>query len=528
MLAEVLKKNPPPPKPGCYLFRDAPGTILYVGKAKDLSRRVPSYARADVDAKTQQLVRKVASVEYLVMRDEVEALLVEARLVKQHQPKYNIDLKSGERYAYIQVTDEPFPRLVTSRTPKSGDRVFGPYTSGETRQQALHLANTIFKLRVCKKLPKRACLLYHLNLCSAPCIGKISVGQYAVSVRKAERLLKGEIDPLRETLKSEMKKHADQQEYEAAKLRRDQVRALDRLGGDQAAKLRRAYEVDVVNFVATPQRMVVQVFHVSKGVISQRREFTLRRTLGQTDAVLLSEFLTTYYYAEEIPSEVVLPLELEDQSAVAEYLSRTAGRSVELHVPKRGEKKRLLELLGQNLEVSQRAGDVALVELQEQLKLPTLPRVVECFDISNLGPKDLVASMVQFRNGRPDKNNYRRFRIRTVRGQSDVGSMREVVDRRYRRLLRERAALPDLVLIDGGQPQLSAALAAMRELGLTLPVAALAKKLEEIYTTDAMYPLRLSRTSAALKLLQRVRDEAHRFALKYQRLRRAKRFFNAR
>ncbi len=526
MLRNVLKRYPPPPKPGCYLFRNAAGVVLYVGKAKDLSRRVPSYARADLDAKTRKLVDEVAAVEYLVTRDEVEALLVEARLVKQHQPKYNIDLKSGERYAYLQVTDEPFPRLVSTRTPKPGDRVFGPYTSGETRQQARHLANTIFKLRVCKKLPKRPCLLYHLNLCSAPCIGKISVSDYGESVRKAERLLRGEVEPLQATLEAEMLAHAARQEYEAAKLRRDQVRALRRMGTDQATKLRRTYDQDVVNFVATPRRMVVQVFHISRGVISQRREFTVGRMLGQSDTALLTEFLTRYYSAEEIPAGVVVPVELEGQSAVEGYLTRTAGRKVAVSVPRRGEKKRLLDLLGQNLEVSQRVGDATLVELQEQLKLPTLPRVVECFDISNLGPTDVVASMVQFRDGRPDKNNYRRFRIRTVKGQSDVGAMREVVLRRYGRILRERAALPDLVLVDGGQPQLSAALAAMRDLGLTLPMVALAKKLEEIYTTDAMYPLRLPSTSAALKLLQRVRDEAHRFALKYQRLRRAKRLLS--
>ena len=238
----------------------------------------------------------------------------------------------------------------------------------------------------------------------------------------------------------------------------------------------------------------------------------------------MSEFLVQYYYTEDIPQEVIVPEALDEQAVVVEYLSQAAGRRVAITVPKIGEKRKLLELLAENIAVSVKAGDSALLELQEKLRLPRLPRVVECFDISNLGPTNLVGSLVTFRDGHPDKNNYRRFKIRTVCGQSDYDAMREVIERRFRRLITERLPLPDLVLVDGGKPQLSAALSVFRQLGVVQPVAGLAKKFEELYTTNAMYPLRLPKTSAALKLVQRIRNEAHRFAISYQRLLRSKSF----
>ncbi|TSC76856.1 MAG: excinuclease ABC subunit C [Parcubacteria group bacterium Gr01-1014_31] len=521
MFSDALAKVTLPEAPGSYQFFDAKGEVIYVGKAKSIAKRVASYRRAS-DYKTTRLLTEVADIQCTVTGSEVEALLLEAKLIRQHQPKYNITLKGGERYAYIQVTNEPFPRLVTTRQPKPGDRVFGPYTSGEARVQAIHLANTLFKLRVCKRLPKRPCLLYHMKLCSAPCIGNITKDAYARNVKQAERLLRGDVPPLVDDLTREMREYAAQQEYEQAKLRRDQVRALQRIGNEPGAKLRQAYDQDVVNFSAAGAKVVVQVFHVNRGIISRRREFTLRRTLPQSDAAMLADFLTQYYYAEDIPGEVIVPIAAERQPVVANYLSQAAGRKVRITVPKQGEKLRLLELLAENIAVSLKAGDSALLELQEKLRLPRLPRVIECVDISNLGPTNAVGSLVFFRDGKPDKNEYRRFKVRTVAGQSDYDAMKEVIGRRFRRLLADRAALPDLLLVDGGKPQLSAAVSVFRELGLQQPVAALAKRREELYTTDSQYPLRIARTSPALKLVQRVRNEAHRFAIGYQRLLRGK------
>ncbi len=526
MFSDILQNITLPESPGSYQFLDQDGTVIYVGKAKSLAKRVASYPHS-LDPKIQRLVSEVANIQFTVTRDEVEALLLEAKLIQSHQPKYNVSLKGGERYAYIQVTNEKFPRLVTTRTPKPSDRVFGPYTSGEARVEAIHLANTIFKLRVCKRLPKRACLLYHLKLCAAPCIGKITEAEYGDSVKKAEAMLRGEVRTLIGDLEGEMRVHAAKQEYEQAKLRRDQIRALEHLGENHAVKLRQRYDQDVINYVAGPRQMAVQLFHINRGIISRRREFSLRRQLPQTEHELLADFITQYYYTEDIPSEVIVPIAPTDTSVLQTYLSQAAGRKVEITVPQQGEKRRLLELLAENIAVSVHAGDSALLELQEKLKLPRLPRVIECVDISNLGPTNLVGSLVYFRDGRPDKNGYRRFKIRTVRGQSDYDAMREVIHRRFSRLVAEKKLLPDLLLVDGGKPQLSAALSVFRELGIQQPVAALAKRSEELYTTDSMYPLRLPRTSAALKLVQRVRNEAHRFALKYQTLLRSKHFIDS-
>ena len=527
MFRKILHKISLPESPGSYQFLNREGRVVYVGKANNIAHRVASYRRAE-DPKTRRMLSEVAAIHFTVTRDEVEALLLEAKLIKSHQPKYNVSLKGGERYAYIQVTNEKFPRLVTTRTPKPNDRVFGPYTSGETRAQALRLANAVFKLRVCRKLPRRACLLYHLKLCSAPCIGNVTAAEYQRNVGRAEQLLRGDVEPLRTELTGEMRQLAERQEYEQAKVRRDQLRALDRIGSDQAAKLRHPVEQDAINFVTTPSGVTVQLFHTSRGVISQRREFSLGRVRGQSDAELLSEFLTQYYYTEDIPHEVILPEPLPDQAVVAEYLTQAARRKVLITVPKLGEKRRLLALLAENLAVSAKTGDRAMVALQEHLRLPTLPRVIECVDISNLGPTNVVGSLVRFRDGQPDKNGYRRFKIKTFRGQSDYHAMREVIDRHYRRLLADRVPLPDLLLLDGGKPQLSAAISVFRHFGLNQPVAALAKRFEELYRTDSTHPLRLPKTSAALHLVQRVRNEAHRFALKYQQLLRGKEFRLAR
>lgn len=526
MLESVLKTIWIPELPGSYQFFNAGGDIIYVGKAKNLRQRIASYRQA-ADGKTKKLADEVSAIQFTVTRNEVEALLLEAKLIQEHQPKFNVALKSGERYAYIRVTNETFPRLVTTRKPLRGDRVFGPYASGETRVDALRLANTVFKLRVCKRLPKRACLLYHLKLCAAPCIGKIASREYQRNVRQAERLLRGDVQPLLQSLERDMRAAAARQQYETAKLRRDQIRALRRISDSPAGKPRRADNQDVVNFAASALKMVVQIFHISRGVIARRREFTIRRPLGQDDRQLLTDFLTQYYYTEDIPAEIIVPVPLIEPTLVEEYLAKESGRRVAITVPQQGEKLRLLELLAQNIAVSMHVGGGALLELQEKLRLPRLPRVVECFDISNFGPTNLVGSLVTFRDGHPDKNNYRRFKIRTVRGQSDYGAMREVIERRFRRLLAEKTPLPDLVLVDGGKPQLSAALSVFRQFGIAQPVAGLAKKYEELYTTDTMYPLRLPKTSAALKFLQRIRNEAHRFAIAYQRLLRSKSFLKS-
>ncbi|PIS05255.1 MAG: excinuclease ABC subunit C [Candidatus Buchananbacteria bacterium CG10_big_fil_rev_8_21_14_0_10_42_9] len=507
-----------PHQPGCYLYYNSAGKLLYIGKAKDIKKRVASYFTKNIhDPKTEKLISEIAKVDYIVTDNELEAYLLENKLIKKRQPVYNIMLKDDKTYAYIEITKEKFPRLVTTRTKSPDKKLFGPYPSGYSRQHVLRLANSLFKLRVCKKLPKRPCLLYHINQCSAPCINNISEGEYVRNVTLAEMLLKGDIKPLTKKLEFEMDKFSKRQEYEIAKLKRDQMRALQSLATQQRVDLKKRYDQNVINYVATAKQTIFGVFRINKGVITGKQEFVFKKELA-----LLEDFITRYYETHDIPEEIIIPERFENQKLVAAYLTKAKGKKVSFTVPQRGDKVKLLDLVKTNILTKEKEEESALFELRQKLKLENVPRTIECFDISNLGETNKVGSMVYFKDGKPDKSNYRRFKIRTVEGQSDYDSMREVVLRRYLRLVKENKTLPDLVIVDGGKPQMSAALSAFREIGIQLPLIGLAKKHEEVYTTYTQYPFRFSRRTDALKLLQHIRDEAHRFAITYHRVLRSK------
>lgn len=536
-------------KPGIYQFKDSSGNLLYIGKAKTLKKRVGSYfAKNHSDGKTAELVKKIADVEVITTKNEVEALILEASLIRQNQPPYNIDLKgSSGRYAYLKITDEKFPRVVVVRNQKDlkGGKVFGPYVSAAARREAQYWANSILKLRTCNVLPKQACLLYHINLCSAPCINNISEKDYLANVKLTEKFLRGEVKELKELLQTDMKRLSSEQKYEQAKTRRDQVLALEHLRDKQNIDLPKGYDQDVINYVITPREMIVQMFNVAKGLISGRKEFRAilapdpSTKIGEGGGEEVSEFLRRYYEINSIPEEIILPQKLEDARVLAEYIGQLSKRKVIFTVPQKGAKKELLNLLQQNLEISARVGNAILMELQQVLNLPVLPRVIEMFDISHTSGKEIVASMVQFVDGQANKSQYRKFKMRTVKDNDDFASMREVVRRRYTRILSKSkvkrgstpskgveplSLLPDLMIVDGGRGQLSAALSVLRDLGVTTPLIALAKKNEEIYTVSRRFPVRLLKTSEALKLVQRIRDEAHRFAITFHRQRRGKAF----
>lgn len=509
-----------PASPGVYQFWNASGALLYIGKAKSLKKRVSSYfSKTHSDDKTRLLVQEIADVDIITTKTEVEAFLLEASLIQQHKPPYNIDLKeSAGRYAYLKMTAEEFPRLVVARNEqeKKDGKIFGPYTSAATRREAQYLARTTFKLRTCRTLPKRACLLYHINLCDAPCINNISKTAYAENVKKAEEFLRGNTGELQAQLEAEMKEFARNLQYEQAKTRRDQIAAIAGLRERQAIDLPKGYDQDVFAYVITPEKMVVQVFNVVRGLVGGKKEFSAR----SND---FGEFLRRYYDDRPIPAEIIVPKKIADQSSMAAYLSERRGKKVTITVPQKGSKKDLLHLLEQNLAMSAKVGNAVLYELQQALNLPHLPQTIEMFDISHLGGTDIVASMVQFSDAQPNKNQYRKFRMRTVRDNDDFASMREVVARRYKRLIAEKKPLPDLIVVDGGRGQLSSAVRVLQDLGVTTPVIALAKREEEVYTVGRRFPVRLSKQSAALQLLQRIRDEAHRFAITYQRKRRSMR-----
>jgi excinuclease ABC subunit C len=505
-----------PHAPGCYLFSDEAGTIIYVGKAKDLKKRVTSYfQKTDHDAKTQKLVERIASLDFLVTTTETEALLLENNLIKKHQPKYNIDLKDAKRFAYIEISSDPFPRIGIARKRIKGATYYGPFVSSGERDAVLRVIKRTFALRSCRKLPKRACLRYHMQSCSAPCIGAISPEEYRIQVDRAAALLKGKGGELLKPLREEMAACSAAQEYEKALSLRNQIGAIGRLSERQSVERPKESDQDVIAYTVADGIVSLMVFAVRKGSLTQKQEYSF-----EAGEDFFEEFLVQYYADHPPPTEVILPHEVD--AVLSEYLTERRGSVVLITVPKIGEKKKLLDLVYTNIELSFRRGALKTGDLQAALELPDTPHVIECFDISHLSGTSMVGSMVQFRDGAPDKKNYRRFKIRTVEGIDDFASIAEVVKRRYQRLSNEEAEMPDLIVIDGGKGQLSAALGVLSSLTMEIPIIALAKREEEVYLPGEILPRRLDPKGMALRYLQEVRDEAHRFAVTYHRLLRGK------
>ena len=506
-----------PENPGCYLYADADGRIIYVGKAKNLKKRVSSYfSKKDHDPKTRSLVANIASVAVVVTDTETEAFLLENTLIKKHQPRYNIDLKDAKRYAWIELTKEEYPRLVIARRATDNGTFFGPFVSAAERDRVLAVAKKVFHLRTCKKLPKRPCLRRHMQSCSAPCTGTVSPEEYGENVKRAALLLKGKSTELLDTLRREMAGRSAAEEYERALVLRNEIVAIEHLADRQHVERRRTYDQDVIACQVTEGKAYLTVFTVERGTLANKEEFSF-----EAGEDVFEEFLVQYYSDREPPNELILGHDVDP--ALASFLSEKKGRHVEIVFPQRGEKKQLLDLAMKNLEIAFFRDTLKSAELGAALGLPHPPVVIECFDISHLSGTAMVGSMVQFRDGRPDKSGYRRFKIRTVEGIDDFASIAEVVKRRYQRLTDEHAPFPDLVIIDGGKGQLAAAQEALASLGAAdQPVIAIAKREEDIYIPGNPLPLLLDKKSIALRYVQEIRNEAHRFAITYNRLLRKK------
>ncbi len=504
-----------PRKPGCYLFKSG-GRIIYVGKAKDLRKRVSSYFhKTHGDGKTRLLVSEIEDIDFVVTKNEVEALILENTLVKKHQPKYNIDLKDAKQYAYIQLTDERFPRLLLARQKEGQGTFFGPFVSGQERDQVLKVVNKAFKLRTCKKLPRRACLRYHIGICSAPCIGAITEEDYRRSMGKAEMVMKGKTMELIGLLKEEMKGFSSSEMFEQAMEARDRITALEYLSERQAMDRKKRYDEDVMSYVKKNGRVYIVLFNVHKGILSQKNEYSFDDRDGFFD-----EFISRYYSENDVPKELILPE--KPGPVVREFLKKTRGSSVKFTIPKIGEKKDLLDIARINIEHGVFGGEIKAAELGKALSLNEAPDVIECFDISHLSGTATVGSMVQFVKGRPNKAEYRRFKIRTVEGVDDYAGIAEVVLRRYSRLMEEGRRMPDLIIIDGGKGQLMAAAKQLQRLELRIPTISIAKRLEEVYVPGLSIPKTLDRKGKALQYIREIRDEAHRFAISYNRLLRGK------
>ncbi|HJJ46795.1 MAG TPA: excinuclease ABC subunit UvrC [Methanocorpusculum sp.] len=508
-----------PHTPGCYLYKDSNGTIIYVGKAKDLKRRISSYfQKKDHDSKTRKLVETIASFEYIVTRTDAEAYLLENTLIKKHLPKFNINLKDAKSYAFIELTRDQFPRICIARNKKGSGQYFGPFVSGKERDYCLAVVKKTFRLRSCKTMPKnhRACLRYYIGYCTGPCIGAVTEDEYRKQCSYAKDALKGNTKELIQTLEKEMAQYSDKMEFENSLRCRDMISSVKRLSERQYVARKSNHDEDVVVYRINEATVYLMVFHVYHGILGGREEFIFEYIDG-----CFEEFISRFYAENKIPKEIITEEELDE--SLIPYLETIAGHKVVLTCPKSGAKKKLVDLSGKNIEAVHFGDDIKVKELQHELHLSSPPNVIECFDISHLFGTDTVASMVQFRHGKPDKCNYRHFKIKTVDGIDDFASMAEVVGRRYKRLLKEDKNLPDLILIDGGKGQLNSAKRTLNELEITVPIVALAEKNEEVFVSGVPFPLPFNKKTRANMYLQEIRDEAHRFAITYNRLLRSKR-----
>ena len=528
-----------PDKPGVYLMHDAEGKVIYVGKAVVLKNRVRSYFRnlASHTPKVKAMVAKIAEIETIVTSSEVEALILECNLIKKYRPRYNISLKDDKTYPYLKVTmQEDFPRLyMTRRLQRDGDKYYGPYADAGAMHATVKLLRTMFPLRTCRKMnPDRPCLNYHIKRCLAPCAGYVSRDEYGKMIKSVCMVLDGRTTELERDLKQRMQEAAENYAFEEAARLRDQLQAVERLNESQKAVTTNGGDMDIIGFAQDMTGNCLQIFFVRKGKLIGRDNFFLQDG-SEAPQEVLTAFIKQYYNeATFIPREIVLPQlpEAEEQQLIELWLREKAERRVELLTPQRGIKRELLQLANDNAlkllaerlrkgSLSLKNDEQAAEELQQALGLEHSLERMDCFDISHTQGSETVASMVVFRNGSISKKDYRKYKIVSAEGKpDDFKSMQEVVYRRY----KDYEDLPNLVVIDGGKGQLSSALEVIRGLGLAdLPVVGLAKREEEIFLPHQSTSILLDRDSAALHLIQRIRDEAHRFAITFHRKLRGKR-----
>lgn len=545
---ETALKNLPD-NPGVYQFKDDSGKVLYVGKAKNLKNRVRSYfSGKNPSYRIDLMISKAADLEFIITNSEIEALVLENNLIKKLKPRYNINLKDDKTYPYIKVTAEQFPRIYPTRKVfKDGSRYFGPYTDVKSMRAALRMITQIFKIRSCK-LPLtqdsissgkfKVCLDYHIKKCDGPCVGYQSAQEYNKMVEQVTKLISGKIDDLIREFKHSMSQAASNLEFEKAADYRDRLEKVQAFSEKQRIVSEDEIDRDIIAIACEAKDAACSVLNIRSGKLIGKKEFHLQNASEGVLPEVYTAFIKQFYNDFiDIPAELVTEVEPEDVDEIKELLNYRSGKKVKMTTPKRGDLKSLVEMSRENaalqlkeiqLQKVKKEGNVpfTLAALQRDLYLKKLPRHIECFDISNLQGTDTVASMVVFVDGKPKKSLYRKFTIRTVSGPDDFASMEEVISRRYKRLIEEKEPLPDLIMVDGGKGQLSTAVYALRILGLkNFEIIGLAKRLEEVFLPRDPEPVIIPKTSSALKLLQQVRDEAHRFAITFHRLKRSKRTF---
>lgn len=539
---EILKQVPN--APGVYFFKDRQDEIIYIGKAKILKNRVRSYFSGTdkKDAKTQTLVKNIASMEWMIVRDEVEALLTEANLIKEHRPRYNMTMKDDKSFPYIRISNEPFPKVEIIRTKnlqKDGHKYYGPFTDTRYLRDTLKAIHKIFPLRTCdyyiddmtiQNGTVKVCLDYHIKQCEGPCEGKVSEASYGNMISQIERFIRGKNDQVKQYLKDQMDAASKDLKFEEAIRHREQLRAVEHFTRKQKKISQDFIDRDVVVVNAENNYGVGVVMRVRNGLFIGREKFDLRVPDPEQHEEILNQFLVQFYSStDDIPKEVLIDIKISDREDLEMWLSDKRENSVKILTPLRGEKHKLVQVCKRNTDLL--LGDIRLkklkrkdvvskkvLRLQEDLDLKVPPRRIEAFDNSNFQGTHPVASMVSFVDGKPRKTEYRKYKIKSVVGIDDFASMKEIITRRYTRVKKENLPLPDLILVDGGKGQLSAAYQALCDLDLSfIPIIGLAKRLEDVFKPGISEPQNISKVSPGLFLLRNIRDEAHRFAIEYHR-----------
>ena len=514
-----------PNKPGVYIMRDADDTIIYIGKAKSLIKRVKSYFREKLDRpKTQILMSHFDSLEYIVTNSEKEALILEANLIKKHRPRYNVQLKDDKRYPYVKITNERFPRLVITRNVTKNGIYYGPFTDVGSVKQTVKFLKSLFKIRTCRNMDG-PCLNSQIDLCYAPCADNISEKEYSEIINKIDLFFQGKYSVIVKNLKKEMMQAAQNEEFEKAAVIRDQIASIEEIMEKQFVELLDDdLDQDVIAIAPSENEVVVIIMPIRNGKIVGQDDFLMSGSQYDSSSEVVFAFIQQYYgYNRHVPKQILLDEDIDDKNLLQDWLSDLRGNKVKIKVPQKGVKLRLVKMAKKNAEIinhQKKNMESALVDLKKYLKLEKMPRVIEGYDISNISGKFAVGSKVSFKDGKPNKKRYKHFKMETP-GPNDFAMMEELLTRRLKMV--DRDPEPDLIVIDGGKGQLGMACGVLDKLNLThIPIIGLAKEFEEIFTPNSKRPIIIPKNNKALHLLQQVRDESHRFAITYHRKLRSK------
>ncbi|WP_288660405.1 excinuclease ABC subunit UvrC [uncultured Methanobrevibacter sp.] len=520
MSTKVKSPENLPKKPGVYIMRDANDEIIYIGKAKNLINRVRSYFREKLDRpKTQILMSHFDSLEYIVTNSEKEALILEATLIKKHRPRYNVQLKDDKRYPYVKITNEKYPRLIITRNITKNGIYYGPFTDVTSVKKTVKFLKSLFKIRTCRNMDG-PCLNSQIDLCYAPCSGEISKEEYDEIINKIDLFFQGKYSVIVKNLKKEMAEAAENEQFEKAAVLRDQITSIEEIMEKQFVDLvDDDLDQDVIAIAPNDNEVVVIIMPIRNGKIVGRDDFLMSGSQYESNSEILFAFIQQYYgFNRHIPKQILLNEPIDDTELLEEWLSDLRGNKVYIKVPMKGVKLRLINMAQKNAEIikhQKKAMENSLIELKKYLKLDKLPRIIEGYDISNISGKFAVGSKVSFKDAKPNKKKYKRFKIETP-GPNDFAMMKELLTRRLKMIDTDEE--PDLIVIDGGKGQLGMACEVLDELNLAhIPIIGLAKEFEEIYIPNSKRPIIIPKNNKALHLLQQVRDESHRFAITYHR-----------